>query len=99
MIDLNIQIKMIIFSCIYGIFLYFFMNSFKNIIYNKNKKIQIIFTITFFLTNATLYFLILKKLNDAIIDRNLLIMLLVGLYLGHALRKLTIRTLKTNKHI
>lgn len=99
MINLSIQIKMIIFSVLYGITLYFFLNTFKKIIYNKNKKVKIIFTISFFLVNSVLYFLILKKINNAILDRNLLIMLIIGLYIGRSIRKATTIILKRHNNI
>lgn len=94
MIELSIQIKMIIFSIIFGIFIYFLTNVVKKIIYHKNKKLKIIFTFTFFILNAIIYFLILKKINNAIIDRNLLLMFFLGVYLGHLSRKVTKKILK-----
>lgn len=94
MIELTIQLKMIIFSFIYGIILSFLLKIIENIIYHNNNKIKIICTFTFFLLNTFIYFLCLKNINNALIDHNLLLMLILGIYLGTILRKVLIKILK-----
>ena len=94
MIELNIQIKMIFFSFIYGIFIFFLLNALKKLIYNKNKNLKIISTFTLFLLNSIIYFFLLKKINNAIINSNLLITFFIGIYMGYILRKVLIKSLK-----
>lgn len=94
MIELDIQIKMIIFTFVYGIFIFFLLNLLKKIVYNKNKKLKIILTFAIFLLNSIIYFFILKIINNAIIDRNLLIIFFLGVYIGYILRKVLIKSLK-----
>jgi len=94
MIELNIQIKMIVFSFIYGIFIFFLLNTLKKLIYNKNKNLKIISTFTLFLLNSIIYFFLLKKINNAIINSNLLITFFIGIYMGYILRKVLIKSLK-----
>jgi len=94
MIELDIQIKMIIFTFVYGIFIFFLLNLLKKIVYNKNKKLKIILTFAIFLLNSIIYFFILKIINNAIIDCNLLIIFFLGVYIGYILRKVLIKSLK-----
>ena len=64
--SLDVQIKTIIVSFLFGIFLNFFLNFNKKILYNKNIYIKIIGTFTIILLLTFIYFLLLQKINDGI---------------------------------
>lgn len=73
MITLDIQIKMILFSFIYGILMYF-VYIFINKLLLKSMFVSIIFGIM----NGIGYFIILKKINNGILNINLLFYFLFG---------------------
>ena len=87
MIPLNIQIKMSIFSSIYGFIFYIILKLIKILIYNKNIYRKVIISILFGLTNGVLYFFLLKQINDGILNINLVFTFLFGLYICKALLK------------
>lgn len=73
MITLDIQIKMILFSFIYGILMYFVY------IFIKKLLLKSIFvSIIFGIMNGIGYFIILKKINNGILNINLLFYFLFG---------------------
>lgn len=75
MISLDIQIKMIIFSFCYGFFFYFLLNIIKSLIYDK----KLFFLIVLFgILNGLLYFVLLKNINDGILNINLLFLFIFG---------------------
>ena len=76
--SLDIQIKTIIISILFGIFLNYFLLINKKIIYNKNIYVKIIGTlsITFLLT--LLYFLLIQNINNGVFHIYELICVLIG---------------------
>ena len=76
--SLDIQIKTIIISILFGIFLNYFLLINKKIIYNKNIYVKIIGTlsITFLLT--LLYFLLIQNINNGVFHIYELICILIG---------------------
>lgn len=73
MITLDIQIKMILFSFIYGILMYFVY-----ILINKLLLKSMFISIIFGIINGISYFIILKKINNGILNINLLFYFLFG---------------------
>ena len=61
--SLNIQIKTIIASIIFGIFLYYYLKLNKKIIYSNKKYIKIIGTFILVIFISAIYFLIIYKIN------------------------------------
>ena len=78
---LSIQLKLILFSFLYGIFFSIFLKLNKKIVYNENKFIKIFSTILFIIVSVLLYFVILLKLNYAILHIYSLIMIVIGFIL------------------
>ena len=65
--NLSEQLIAIIFSFIYGIVLAILYNFNYNLLFSKRKIYKIIFTIIFILDLVLIYFLVLRKINNAII--------------------------------
>lgn len=63
MIALSMQIKAIIFSLIYGVFISFMVNVNYKCLFNKNMIFKIIFDSIFILDLGMLYFFILQFIN------------------------------------
>ena len=64
--SLLIQIKLILFSFVFGIFFNIFLNINCKFIYSYNKLLKIISSLLFVLINVLLYFIILNKINNGI---------------------------------
>ena len=64
--SLDVQIKTIIISILFGIFLNFFLMFNKKILYNKNIYIKIIGTFAITILLTFIYFLLLQNVNDGI---------------------------------
>lgn len=78
MIPLDIQIKSIIYSFIYGIFFSFLLNlNYKFIFYSKGI-IKITINFLFILDNTLLYFIILRYINNGILHYYFIISLFLG---------------------
>lgn len=80
MMTLDIQIQSLFFSFIFGLFLAFFLNINKKIIYNNNNLIKWFGTFLVILNCFLLYFIILKKINNGIFHIYCLLVLSIGLY-------------------
>lgn len=76
---LNMQIKTILASVIFGIFFKFILNINQRIVYKKNIFIKIIGT--FFLTflNTILYFIIIMKINNAVFHIYEILCIILGM--------------------
>lgn len=75
------QIKTIISSFLYGIFIYYFLKINKKLIYNKNTKIKIISTILIYIIITLLYFIIILKINNAYFHIYEILYILLGFIL------------------
>lgn len=78
MIALNTQIITLIVSFIYGIFFSFQVNISTKFLYQPNIILRIVFTFLFIFSNVLLYFIILRKVNYAVIHPYALGMLFLG---------------------
>ena len=95
MIPLNIQIKSIVFSFLYGIIFSILTNlNYKFIFYTK-KVFRIIINILFVLDNVVIYFIILRLINDGIIHYYFIVSLVLG-YLS--VNKMSHKLLFKRKH-
>ena len=61
--SLNVQIKTLLISIIFGVVLYYYLKLNKKIIYNNNKFLKIIGTPILIILITTIYFLVLYKIN------------------------------------
>lgn len=78
MIALDIQIKSIIFSFIYGAFFSFLLNLNYKFIYYSKGILKVLINIFFILDNVLLYFIILRFINNGIVHFYFLLSLFFG---------------------
>ena len=78
MISLEIQIKSLIFSFLYGCIFYLFLSLNNKNIYNSKGIIKILTNIFFIFDNVLLYFIILKKINNGILHYYFIFSIILG---------------------
>lgn len=88
MMDLYTQIVTLVASFLYGIFFSLLVSVNYKYLYQKNMIVRIIFTLLFILINVFIYFIILKKINQAILHPYSLGMIFVGFCLEHHIHHL-----------
>lgn len=88
MMDLSIQIKTLLFSLLFGFVFNIFVTLLNKFIYNKKKVIQIVSTLILTLFSTITYFVILQKLNEAIIHPYFLLMFILGFSFSNVVKKL-----------
>lgn len=86
--NLKTQIITLIASFLYGIFFSFLVNLNYKYLYQKNVYLKVMFTFLFIFINVILYFLIIKKINQAILHPYSFGMIFVGFCLEHHLHHL-----------
>ena len=91
MMNLNTQIKLIIFSLIFGIFFALMIDLNHKYLYTNKKYFKIIFTFFFVLVNIFIYFLILQKINNGIIHIYSIICLIVGFIIEQIIKKQVVK--------
>lgn len=78
MIELDIQIKSLIFSFFFGMLFSFILNINYKYLYNKKIYIKLIISFLFVLDSSMFYFLVLNYINNGIIHIYFLIMAVLG---------------------
>ena len=91
MIALSMQIKAIIFSLIYGVFISFMVNVNYKCLFNKNMIFKIIFDSIFILDLGMLYFFILQFINFGYLHVYFFLALSVGFFVSFSFFKKLIR--------
>lgn len=76
--NLLIQIRLIIFSFLFGIYFAFMLDFNKKYMFDKNCFKNLIFSISFLLFNSFLYFYILEKVNNGILHYYSFLFIIVG---------------------
>lgn len=92
--NLNTQIITLIVSFLYGILFSILININYKYLYQKNIILRIIFTLLFIIANVLLYFIIIKKINQAILHPYALTMIFVGFCLEHHFHRLVAKPFK-----
>ncbi len=82
---LNTQIKLIIFSFIYGIFLSFFFGLNYKYIYSDKKEFQIIITFLCIVISVLSYFIGIQKICFGIVHPYSFIFIILGFFVEHFL--------------
>ncbi len=75
---LKVQIITLGFSFFYGIVFSFLLTINYKLIYNNKKSIKIISSLFFILVNVLFYFLVLKRINNAIVHPYFLFFFFLG---------------------
>ena len=91
MIALSMQIKAIIFSLVYGVFISFMVNVNYKCLFNKNMIFKIIFDSIFILDLGMLYFFILQFINFGYLHVYFFFSLSVGFFASFSFFKKLIR--------
>jgi len=91
---LEIQIKSLVFSFLFGIyFSYMIRINYKFILLLK-KTLRILSTFILVISNVLLYFIILLKINYGLLHPYLLLMIVLGVYIEHLINKLIVKYIK-----
>ena len=81
MMSLFEQVVTLIFSFIYGGILSVLYNFNYNLLFYKKKSIKIFFNIIFVLDLVLIYFLVMRKINNAIIHPYFYLFIILGFFL------------------
>ncbi len=76
--SLDVQIKTIIISFVFGIYFNFFISLNYKIIYNKNKIFKIIGTFILVFLNTLIYFYLMMKVNNGYFHIYELLCIMIG---------------------
>ncbi len=78
--NLVLQVTALVFSFIYGVLLSFLYNLNYNILFYKNRIVKIIFNTIFIFDLVLIYFLIMRKINNAIIHPYFYLFICLGFF-------------------
>lgn len=81
--NLELQIQSLIFSLVFGMFFALMYNLFYKYLFRGIVVIRFIVNLIFVISNTTLYFLLLKTINNGRIHSYFLIMLVIGFIIGN----------------
>ena len=85
--NLNLQIKTIIVSFLFGIYLYIFLRATKKIIYSKYEIVKLLGTVLIVFTNTIFYFLIINKINNGIFHIYEILFIGLGMLIDNIIHK------------
>jgi hypothetical protein len=85
--DLKIQIISLIFSFLYGIFLYIMFRIIYKCIFLLRKRYQIIFNFIYCIVFSLLYFFLLLFINNGTLHIYFLLLIIFGFLLSYQLLK------------
>lgn len=94
MMNLDTQISTLLVSFLYGMAFSSLVSVNYKYLYHKKILLRILFTFLFIFANVLIYFIILRKINQAILHPYSLGMILVGFCLEHYLHHLVVRLFK-----
>lgn len=80
--DIDIQIISIIFSFVFGLLFSILTNINYKFLFSKNMVLKILFTAIFVLDSGLLYFLIIKRINNGVINIYFLLLIVLGFITG-----------------
>lgn len=89
--NLETQIKLIIFSLFFGAFFALMIDINHKYLYSNKKTFKIIFTFFFIIVNIFIYFLILKKINEGILHIYSLICIITGFFVENIIIKKVVK--------
>lgn len=82
--NLELQFKVIFYSFIYGMFFFFTLKLLKLIKLKKNKY-RFFVELLFFMSHTTLFYYLLYKINNGIINTYIFILFILGMFFCHFL--------------
>ena len=78
---LSVQIKLLIFSFLYGVFLGIIMRFNYKLLYNSDYVLKILSTFLLVISSVLLYFVILLKINYGIVHYYSILLIILGFVL------------------
>ena len=91
---LKTQIILLIFSFFYGFLFSIFLNINYKFIYNSNKIIKILSSFFIVMISVLVYFIGIKKINNAILHPYSILMVIIGFFVDICLHRLIAKNLK-----
>lgn len=91
---LEVQIKTLIFSFLFGIYFAYMIRVNYKYIYTLKKLYKILATFLLIFSNVLLYFIILLKINNGIIHMYSLLMIVLGTYMEHFINRIIEKNIK-----
>ena len=85
--NLNIQIQVIFYTFLFGLYFSFFFNIFYKFLFSKYFFLNLLTNFLFIIGNSILYFFLLYKINDGINHIYLLFIFLISFFLYNKLFK------------
>ena len=92
--NLKTQIILLIFSFFYGFLFSIFLNINYKFIYNSNKIIKILSSFFIVMISVLVYFIGIKKINNAILHPYSILMVIIGFFVDICLHRLIAKNLK-----
>lgn len=79
---LKVQIISLIFSFVFGIFIYFILELMNDFIYNRKIYLKILISLLFSFIMSLVYFLLMLYINNAILHNYFFLMIIIGYLLA-----------------
>lgn len=92
--DAKVQIEVLLFSFLYGVFFYFISLVNNKIIFNKKRLYKSVTIILFMYNIVLLYIIIVYKINKGIFHIYFFLMMILGFMLGARLHKYLLNNVK-----
>lgn len=91
---LEIQIKSLLFSFLFGIYFAYIIKINYKFILPLNKFFRVVGTLLLIISNVLIYFFILLKINYGLLHIYLILMIILGVYIEQLLNKLIVKYIK-----
>ena len=92
--NLDTQIKLILFSFVFGAFFALMIDINHKFLYSEKRLLKLIFSFLFILVTVFIYFLILQKINEGIIHIYSLICIILGFFIENIIKKKVVKIRK-----
>ncbi len=94
MMNLKTQVALIVFSFFYGFFFSIFLNINYKFIYSSNQFIKFLSSFLVIIISVLVYFVSIKKINNAILHPYSIIMVIVGFFVDICMNRIIAKKLK-----
>lgn len=94
MMNLKTQITLIIFSFFYGFFFSIFLNINYKFIYSSKRFIKFLSSFLIIIISVLVYFVSIKKINNAILHPYSILMVIVGFFVDICMNRIIAKKIK-----
>ena len=95
--NLEIQIQVLVYSLMYGMFFSLVMNLCYRYIFYTKTYYKVIINFLFIINMVLIYFIILRKINNGIFHSYFLLMIILGIFIGNNKTKVLRKVLKARE--